>query len=172
MNEPRATPSKEYSLWAKGRIIPHLFFSMLGQLLLIYPGERLTAAALLGLNLMYFVFFFRNVSRAEQLKNLLQDAGDLPEDYEETDDSAPVGSSYPWIFLGFPILYLASFFDEQLLGIVAVAIWIDLFRLSIQTFMVAIVHADLRHKVKMLTEPEYLQKVLVAARKQKEKEGR
>ncbi len=159
-------------MWARGRILLHLFASVVGQLVLIYPGERLMGAALLALNGMYFVFFFRNVRMAHELKSILMQSGDLPEDYDTRDDSSPVGSSYPWIFLGFPVLYVAQFFDAHLWSLVSWVVWFDLLRLMGQFTMVAVVHADLRHKLKMLTDPAYLERVVAAARAQQAREDR
>jgi hypothetical protein len=117
------------------------------------------------------VFFFGNVRMAHQLKALLMSSGDLPEDYDAQDDSSPVGSTYPWIFLVFPVLYVAQFFDVHLWSVVTWILWLDLLRLFVQFLMVAVIHADLRHKLRMLTDPDYLDKVLAAARAQKAREG-
>ena len=159
-------------LWDRTRILLQLIASVAGQLLLIYPGERLMGAVLLGLNAVYFVFFFRNVRAADRLQRILVESGDLPEDFDESDDSKPVGGNYPWIFLAFPVLYIAAIFDQSLDSLVMVVVWIDLARLAVQFLMIAVVHADLRHKLKMLTEPEYLEKVLTAARIKKERQGK
>lgn len=159
-------------LWDRPRILIQLIASVAGQLLLIYPGDRLMGAALLGLNAVYFVLFFRNVRATDRLKRILVESGDLPEDFDETDDSRPVGGNYPWIFLAFPVLYVAAIFDHNLDSLVMVVVWIDLARLVVQFLMIAVIHADLRHKLRMLTDPEYLDKVLTAARIEKERKGK
>ncbi len=156
-------------IWDRPRILTMLVATAAGQLLLIYPGERLLGAALLGLNAVYFTLFFRNVRAARRLEQLLQESGDLPEDFDEQDDSRPIGGTYPWIFLIFPVLYLGAALDANLDAVVSVAVWVDLARLAIQFLMIAVVHADLRHKLKMLTDPAYLQRVLDAARAEKER---
>ena len=148
--------------WARGRILAHLVLSTIGQILLIYPGERLAGAALLALNGAYFVFFFRNVVMAGRLERLLLDSGDL--DGDEPDDSVPMGTSYPWIFLAFPVVYIGAAVDIELALLAAWLVWVDLARLVVQFMLVAVVHANLRHKLKMLTDPEYLAKVVEQAR--------
>jgi len=150
------------SSWARERILPHLVLSTIGQILLVYPGERLVGAALLALNGAYFVLFFRNVVMAGRLERLLLDSGDLDED--APDDSVPMGTSYPWIFLAFPAVYIGGAFDVELAYAAGWLVWADLVRLVVQFLLVAVVHANLRHKLKMLTDPEYLAKVVEQAR--------
>ena len=142
---------------------------MAGQVLLIYPGEHLAGAALLALNAAYFVLFFRNIGTAGRLERVLVDSGDLDED--EPDDSVPMGTSYPWIFLAFPAVYLASPFDPEMASLAGALVWLDLARLSVQFLLVAAVHANLRHKLRMLSDPEYLARVIEAARRNGEQGG-
>ena len=155
--------------WARARILTHLVLSTIGQILLIYPGERLAGAALLALNGAYFVLFFRNVVMAGRLERVLLDSGDL--DGDEPDDSVPMGTSYPWIFLAFPVVYIGAVVDVELAYLAAWLVWVDLARLVVQFLLVAVVHANLRHKLKMLTDPEYLAKVIENARSHKTEDG-
>jgi len=149
-------------MWARGRILTHLVLSTIGQVLLVYPGEHLAGAALLALNGAYFVLFFRNVGMTRRLERLLLESGDLDADAE--DDSVPMGTSYPWIFLVFPAVYTAGVFDVEMAHAAGWLVWVDLARLAVQFLLVAVVHANLRHKLKMLTDPQYLSKVVQRAR--------
>jgi hypothetical protein len=146
--------------WARTRILTHLLASTAGQVLLIYPGEHLVGAALLALNGAYFVLFFRNVAMTGRLEQVLRESGDLPEDFDEQDDSVALGTTYPWIWLTFPVLYLGAVFDGELAWFVGYAVWFDLVRLVLQFLLVAVVHATLRHKLRMLTDPDYLATVV------------
>ncbi len=154
--------------WARTRILTHLFASLAGQVLIIYPGGHLLGAALLSLNGVYFVLFFRSVRAADRLEKVLLESGDLDEG-DADEEVVPMGTSYPWIFLGFPIVYAASVFDVELASIVPYLLWLDLARLAVQFLLMAVVHANLHHRLKMLTDPVYLQKVVDAAKKREDR---
>ncbi len=158
-------------MWDRRKVLTLLVCSAIGQTLLIVPGERLMGAALLGLTAAYALFFFRNVRLASRLEGVLRDSGDLPDDYDETDDSTPIGAGQPWVLLLLPAIYAAGLFDKYLDPVVTLAVWIDLVRLIVQVLMVVFVHADLRHKVQMLTDPAYLDKAIRIAREQEAKRG-
>lgn len=155
-------------MWDRRRVLTLLIAGIVGQVLLITLDGPVMwvwmGAALLGLTLAHALFFFRNVRLATHLEAVLRESGDLPEDYDESDDSAPMGSAQPWYLLLLPAVYLAGHFDVHLEVLVTVAVWIDLVRLVVQVLMVAVIHADLRHKVRMLTDPVYLQRALEIAR--------
>ncbi len=162
--ESMATSDGARPMWDRRRVLTLLIAGVVGQTLLIAPGGRMMGAALLGLTLAHALFFFRNVRLATRLEAVLRESGDLPEDYDESDDSAPMGSAQPWLFLLLPAVYVAGLFDVHLEVLVTAAVWIDLVRLVVQFLMVAVIHADLRHRVRMLTDPAYLQKALEIAR--------
>jgi len=157
--------------WAHTRILTHLLASVAGQVLLIFPGGHLLGSALLALNGVYFVLFFRSVRAADRLEVVLRESGDLPEgaDADGEDDVVPMGSSYPWIFLGFPIVYVASVFDAELAAIVPYLLWLDLARLAVQFMLMAMVHANLHHRLRMLTDHDYLMKVVDASKRREDK---
>jgi len=159
-------------MWDRRRVLTLLVCGAVGQTLLIVPGERLMGAALLGLTAAHALFFFRNVRLATRLEQVLRESGDLPEDYDDDGDTSPIGSGQPWALLLLPAIYVAGLFDKHLDVLVSVAIWIDLARLVVQTLMVIFVHADLRHRVKMLTDPAYLQRTIQIAREQEAKRGK
>ena len=155
-------------MWDRRRVTTLLVAGAVGQLtLIVLDGPSLwmwMGAVLLGLTLAHALFFFRNVRLATRLEAVLRESGDLPEDYDESDDSAPMGSAQPWVFLLLPATYVAGHLDVHLEVLVDIAIWIDLVRLVIQFLMVAVIHGDLRHRVRMLTDPAYLHKALEIAR--------
>lgn len=163
-------------MWDRRRVLTLLIAGVVGQTLLItLDGPSWwtwMGAALLGLTLAHALFFFRNVRLATRLEAVLRESGDLPDDYDESDDSAPMGSAQPWSLLLLPAVYVAGHFDAHLEVLVTVAIWIDLVRLVVQFLMVAVIHADLRHRVRMLTDPAYLQRALEIARAKESGEDR
>ena len=155
--------------WAHTRILSQLVASLVGQVLLIHPGGHLLGAALLTLNGVYFVLFFRSVRAADRLEKVLRESGDLDDDDEGDDEVVPMGTSYPWIFLGFPVVYVASLFDAELAAIVPYVLWFDLARLAVQFLLMAVVHANLHHRLRMLTDHDYLMKVVEATRRREGK---
>ena len=155
--------------WAHTRILSQLVASLVGQVLLIHPGGHLLGAALLALNGVYFVLFFRSVRAADRLEKVLRESGDLDDDDEGDDEVVPMGTSYPWIFLGFPVVYVASLFDAELAAIVPYVLWFDLARLAVQFLLMAVVHANLHHRLRMLTDHDYLMKVVEATRRREGK---
>jgi hypothetical protein len=156
--------------WARTRILTHLLASLAGQILIIYPGGHLLGSAVLALNGVYFVLFFRSVRAANRLEAVLLESGDLTDEEEDGDDEVvPMGTSYPWIFLGFPIVYVASLFDAELAAIVPYLLWLDLVRLAVQFLLMAMVHANLHHRLRMLTDHDYLMKIVDAAKRREEK---
>jgi len=64
---------------------------------------------------------------------------------------------------------VGAVFDGELRWFVGYAVWVDLARLVLQFLLVAVVHANLRHKLRMLTDPDYLAKVVERARQQAER---
>ena len=136
--------------------------------MIIYPGGHLLGSALLALNGVYFLLFFRSVRAANRLEQVLLESGDLTEE-EDDEEVVPMGTSYPWIFLGFPVVYIAGLFDAELASIVPYLLWLDLARLAVQFLLMAMLHANLHHRLKMLTDPQYLMKVVEASKKREEK---
>ncbi len=163
-----AEPTQPRPMWDRPRVLTLLIACVVGQVLLIALDERLMGAVLLGLTLAHALFFFRNVRMATRLEKVLRDSGELGEEFD-AEESSPIGSGQPWAFLLLPVIYVAGLFDDHLDPLVTAAIWFDLVRLVVQFLMVAVIHSDLRHRMRMLSDPAYLRRALEAAKAEEEK---
>ena len=154
-------------MWDRRKVLTPLVAGAVGQTLLVVPGDRCVGSVLLGLTIAHALFFFRNVRLATRLEGILRESGDLPPEGEsEEDEGAPMGAAQPWALLVLPVVYVASLFDPNLDVLVTAGVVIDAARLVFQFIVVAVVGADLGHRVRMLTDPAYLQRALDRAREQ------